>query len=382
MQETIRVPVALDDPISNRLLIVIQIVLAVLIGLGFIAIGVGGGSWILGGIASGALVFYLYRAFYNNQAEPNRNFRKIGQMLVGLTVGFAIAHSNLTALSLQLPTFILLALFLLSSGGAIGYVYSQLERTDLLTGLLCTVPGNIGVMASIAADYGKKASLVSLVQLIRFTTVTLVIPLMAHVTTQHNVGDVVSALVHDVSIFNSTYLLLLALVLAIAALAVQLGSRIKLPVAAFFGSIIVGILFNLSLDSLHILPSASFNLPSFLNVIGQVLLGITIGEYWGMNPHLKRRSLAYTIVPVVLTCLAGFISAGLAMLLTDWDWLTCLLVTAPGGSPEMILIALTLNHDVEIVTAGHLIRLIAINLALPLVISLACKFERQAQSTI
>lgn len=382
MQETIRVPVALDDPISNRLLIVIQIVLAVLIGLGFIAIGVGGGSWILGGIASGALVFYLYRAFYNNQAEPNRNFRKIGQMLVGLTVGFAIAHSNLTALSLQLPTFILLALFLLSSGGAIGYVYSQLEKTDLLTGLLCTVPGNIGVMASIAADYGKKASLVSLVQLIRFTTVTLVIPLMAHVTTQHNVGDVVSALVHDVSIFNSTYLLLLALVLAIAALAVQLGSRIKLPVAAFFGSIIVGILFNLSLDSLHILPSASFNLPSFLNVIGQVLLGITIGEYWGMNPHLKRRSLAYTIVPVVLTCLAGFISAGLAMLLTDWDWLTCLLVTAPGGSPEMILIALTLNHDVEIVTAGHLIRLIAINLALPLVISLACKFERQAQSSI
>jgi hypothetical protein len=382
VQETIRVPVALDDPISNRLLIVIQIVLAVLIGLGFIAIGVGGGSWILGGIASGALVFYLYRAFYNNQAEPNRNFRKIGQMLVGLTVGFAIAHSNLTALSLQLPTFILLALFLLSSGGAIGYVYSQLEKTDLLTGLLCTVPGNIGVMASIAADYGKKASLVSLVQLIRFTTVTLVIPLMAHVTTQHNVGDVVSALVHDVSIFNSTYLLLLALVLAIAALAVQLGSRIKLPVAAFFGSIIVGILFNLSLDSLHILPSASFNLPSFLNVIGQVLLGITIGEYWGMNPHLKRRSLAYTIVPVVLTCLAGFISAGLAMLLTDWDWLTCLLVTAPGGSPEMILIALTLNHDVEIVTAGHLIRLIAINLALPLVISLACKFERQAQSSI
>jgi uncharacterized protein len=56
----------------------------------------------------------------------------------------------------------------------------------------------------------------------------------------------------------------------------------------------------------------------------------------------------------------------LASSLTNWDWLTCLLVTAPGGSAEMILVALSLNHNVEIVTAGHLIRLLAINCSLPL----------------
>jgi uncharacterized membrane protein AbrB (regulator of aidB expression) len=59
------------------------------------------------------------------------------------------------------------------------------------------------------------------------------------------------------------------------------------------------------------------------------------------------------------------LSAAIAKLSTNWDWLTCLLVAAPGGSPEMILIALTLNHNVEIVTLGHLIRLLTINLALP-----------------
>lgn len=43
----------------------------------------------------------------------------------------------------------------------------------------------------------------------------------------------------------------------------------------------------------------------------------------------------------------------------------------------MIWIALSLNHDVEIVTAGHLIRLVAINAALPGIIMLGQYFERR-----
>jgi uncharacterized protein len=361
--------------VSNALFISVQLGLAVAIGFGLVAVGAGGGSWILGGIAAGAIAFFVYRTFYNPQIEPNRTFRKLGQTLVGLTVGSAIAHSNFTTLSLQIPTFMVLAFFLLSSGGAIGYIYARLQKTDVLTALLATVPGNIGVMSSIAADYGKNASLVSLVQLIRFTAVTLLIPLLANVSIQHGVRDVIAALVRDSAMINATYLWLLGLVLAIASLAIFLGGRIKLPVAAFFCSILVGVAFNLGLDTLHVLPSSSFQLPTFLNLMGQVLLGITIGEYWGMNPHLEKRAIAYTIVPVVLICLAGFVSAGLAMLLTSWDWLTCLLVTAPGGSPEMILIALTANRDVEIVTTGHLVRLVAINLFLPVLVSLSSKLK-------
>lgn len=67
-----------------------------------------------------------------------------------------------------------------------------------------------------------------------------------------------------------------------------------------------------------------------------------------------------------MTIGAGLIAAAIARLLTSWDWLTCILVTAPGGAPEMILVALALEHNVEIVTAGHLVRLLAINGSLPL----------------
>jgi len=125
------------------------------------------------------------------------------------------------------------------------------------------------------------------------------------------------------------------------------------------------------------IATADFSLPPLFNLVGQILLGITIGEYWGMNPNLSRATVARATVPVMITFVAGLLLAGIARLVTSWDWLTCLLVTAPGGSPEMIWIALSLNHDVEIVTAGHLLRLVAINALLPAMIVIGQYFEQR-----
>jgi uncharacterized membrane protein AbrB (regulator of aidB expression) len=76
-----------------------------------------------------------------------------------------------------------------------------------------------------------------------------------------------------------------------------------------------------------------------------------------------------------MTLSGGLVVAFVAKFITHWDWLTCLLVSVPGGSPEMIWIALTLNHHVEIITAGHLIRLITINMMLPLMILAASHLD-------
>ncbi|NEQ24998.1 MAG: AbrB family transcriptional regulator, partial [Microcoleus sp. SIO2G3] len=88
-----------------------------------------------------------------------------------------------------------------------------------------------------------------------------------------------------------------------------------------------------------------------------------------------------TSIPVALTFLAGFTAAGITMYFTHWDWLTCLLMAAPGGSPEMILIALVLNHNVETITAAHLVRLMAINVYLPVLIWALEKYGRESKET-
>ena len=367
--------------ISNYSLVGIELILGFLLSFVFTQIGAGAGSAILSGIAAGALVAYFYRIVYKIQIKPNTNVRKIGQVLVGLTIGVSIAHSNLVNIFFKLPILTFTALLLLLSSILIGYIYSHIAKVDLLSAMLAVVPGNIGIMASIAADYGKNVSLVSLVQLIRFTGIILIIPIITNVSTPRDINLIISSLSKDLSQFNLKYLLLLTLVLAITAVAARIGSKLKVPAAYLFCSILVGVAFNYLLIQLPFSPPFNFNIPPLVNLIGQTLLGITIGEYWGINPNLERRTIALMSIPVALTFLAGFTAAGITMYFTHWDWLTCLLMAAPGGSPEMILIALVLNHNVETITAAHLIRLMAINVYLPVLIWALEKYGRESKET-
>jgi membrane AbrB-like protein len=361
-----------------------EVLLAGLIGLALMALGLSGGAWILGGVGAGALVFYGDRTWFHRPALPNKTLRKMGQVLIGLAIGFSIRQSTLSSLSAQIPVLLLLGLTLLASGGLIGYFYSRLEKVDLLTGVLATTPGNIGVMASIAADYSKNTAFVSLVQLLRFTTIIFVIPLVARVPHTTDLSSTLSALLPNAHWLTLGNLLELAAVLAAAILAAQLGTRLKIPVATFFCPILVGLGFEplgvagWFADWVAGLPSgaeSSFSLPPLLKVVGQILLGTTIGEYWANSPRITLNTLARAVVPVTLTFSAGLLTAAIAKALTPWDWLTCLLIAAPGGSPEMIWIAVSLQHDVELVTASHLVRLLVINLSLPGLIWLTCALD-------
>ncbi|MGA7937342.1 MAG: AbrB family transcriptional regulator [Kovacikia sp.] len=360
---------------SPFFLISLELIVALIVGLGLISVGAAGGAWILGGIVAGAIVFYSCRSLTPQPLQPHRNSRKVGQALIGLMIGLSVQQGHLTGLSWQLPVFIAIALFLLVNGGIIGFLYSRLEKIDLLTATLATTPGSIGIMVSIAADYEKNAALVSLVQLIRFTTIILVVPLIAHVAYFPNIWDTLHALTEDLGFFNPTYLLLLFVILSATYLAVYWGGKLKIPVATFFCPIIVGVIVASLLIYLPSKTPIHFSFPPALRVLGQILLGTTIGEYWGMNPHLGRATFARALVPVILMFFAGGLAATFAKLFIHADWLTCLLLAAPGGSPEMIWISLTLNHNVEIVTAGHLVRLLTLNLALPGLVSLVCYLD-------
>ena len=346
-------------------ILALQLLLTLPIGFGLATLHIGGTAWILSGVVAGVLVLQVYRLWLQTIVLPNAVVRKVGQTLVGMMIGFAIANSDLAGVATHLPIFALLTLLLLLSGGAIGYLFAYLSKINLLTAMLATVPGGISIMSSIAADYQCDVPLVSLVQGIRITSVVILIPFVARAIA----GDTSSA------IAPQTWLSLdlagwgwLIVAIALASLGAVLATRLKVPSPPFFGSLLAGIAFNPTLTLVmgsSLLGEFNFHPPSFINVLGQSLLGITIGEYWGNKPTIQKRSIAAAFLSVGLTIAAALLASLVALQLTQWDWLTCLLVTAPGGAAEMILVALTLNHSVETVTAGHLVRLIAINTLLP-----------------
>ncbi|NEP00960.1 MAG: AbrB family transcriptional regulator [Symploca sp. SIO2E9] len=363
--------------VKKLLIVALEILLALPFGLVFIKLGLTGVAWIFGGILSGALVFETHYFFYQNYFNQNKTARKIGQALLGLAIGFSIADANLAVASSRLHIFIFLTLFMLLSGSIIGYIYSRLSRTNLLNAMLATVPGGVLTMSSIAADYGRNVSLVALVQLIRVTTVILIIPLIAGASVAQ-VSNRTAPSIGDYWInSNPSYLLLLSLVIILAFGGVRITKMLKMPAPPFFGTLIIGISFNYLVSWFPFLPNIDFIPPLSMSLIGQILLGITVGEYWGGQKNLDQQTIRYAFIPVVMTILTGFIAAVIAMFVTPWDWLTCMLLTAPGGSTEMILVALALNHNAEIVTVAHVVRLIALNLSLPLWVFLFQYFDQR-----
>ena len=375
-------PVVIKQQLFTKQLIVLvlEMLLALPLGLLLAKFQIGRIAWIFGGIAAGTLVLQGCRIFYQYSPKANRTARKVGMALVGLTVGASNAHMNLASVASGIPIFIFLTLFLLLSGGCIGYIYSRLSKTNLLTAMLATVPGGVGIMAAIAADYNKNVSLVALVQAIRVTCVVVLIPFIAKTSSNYYPPTlpISSALLN----LDPSQLELLLLILLITGLVVYPAILFKIPAGDFFGALLIGIGFNPLLHWLPFVGDISFSPPPIINLLGQMLLGITIGEYWGDKPNFTKRTIAYALMSVGMTLVAGAIAAILAMQFTSWDWLTCLLVTAPGGSAEMILVSLALNHNVEIVTTGHLVRLIAINSSLPLWVFLFRRLDKQLSEPV
>ena len=120
--------------------------------------------------------------------------------------------------------------------------------------------------------------------------------------------------------------------------------------------------------------------PQAISLIGQILLGVTVGEAWSSRVGITGKNVTHAFISVVMTIASGFFAAIIATLFTSWDWITCMLMTAPGGSTEMILVALALNHNPEIVTLAHSVRLMALNLSLPLWIFLFQHWEKRTNS--
>lgn len=352
-------------PWQRLFAITLELLLALPLGLVLTQLGMGGMARFLGGMVAGAAVIQGFRVLTQVIVPPNRITRKIGQALVGLVIGFAIADANFAEIATKLPIFCFLALLLLAGGSGIGYLYARVSQTNLMTSMLATAPGGVTLMPSIAADYNKNVALVSFVQIIRLTSVISLVPLLARWLDDSDAG-VLAAMAPQLTLtLDPLSLSLLLLALLLTLVVTQLGTRLKIPVAPFFAAILVGGLFNPLLQGLPWLGAVEFHLPASVNFIGQILLGISIGEYWGNKPVVSQSAVKSTWLSVGLTLMLGLVTAAIALVITPWDWLTCLLLTAPGGAPEMILVALTLDHNVEVVTAGHLVRLVAINLSLP-----------------
>lgn len=353
---------------QRGLVILGELGVALALGVGLASLGLRGVSWMFAGIVAGVALPWLLHSWQGVAQRPLPQVRALGQMLVGVAVASTVSSTDWGALQRLIPGFLGLTFLTLSQCLGIGLLYARWSGTNRLAAILATMPGIAAVITSLAADYTREVSRVAVVQVLRLTTIILLVPFFARWVAGRPAVTPPSPWMTGLGEAHWASWGLLAGALAVGGLGAWGAQRLRWPAGAFVGALGGTLLWTWGLAWLR--PAVHWVCPPVVQMLGQVLLGTVIGEYWALEPVLEWSVLLQALIPVGLTVTAGLGTAWVAWVLTPWDWLTCWLVTVPGGATEMVLVALALDQDVDLVTAGHLLRLVVLNTAIPLGLSL------------
>ena len=316
--------------------------------------------WVLTGLAVGWAVTAGFRRVSDLQA-PDAKTRQFGQVLVGVALGPVLAAQSMDDALRYLPLLLGAVVVVLASSVLVARAYSRICCVDRLTAGLATLPGGIGIMASVAAETGGAPALVALVQGARVAVVVSAIP--AVIVLGGGAAATASELPQVVPDTAAGYAVWAALVAA-AFLAAGISRRLGVPVASLLGPMALGLVVALTVRWVSA-DAGSLELPYLHVAVGQALLGITVGEYLAQDSHTTRRAALGGLSSVLATVATSAVVAVALHALTPWSLLTCMLMTAPGGAPEMIVLAAATPSELHLVVIAQMARQIAVNALMP-----------------
>jgi uncharacterized protein len=158
-------------------------------------------------------------------------------------------------------------------------------------------------------------------------------------------------------------LLTLLLIFVLGYIGYRIFSFLHIP-----GGAVTGALVMLAIITSQGAQWAEF--PSYITTFFQVIIGVMIGCRFQREQISTMKSLLVpgilsSVWMIVISLAVGFLLTNL----TGIDLGTALYGSVPGGLFEMGLIALTFNLSVPIVTLLQFVRILSINISLPLIVS-------------
>ncbi|HJE57271.1 MAG TPA: AbrB family transcriptional regulator [Nocardiopsis listeri] len=328
--------------------------------------------WVISGIAAGWSVCRSMR-WAGRRAEPSHRVRTLGQAMVGAALGPALAVQDFAGTAAHLPAVFLGLLLILVGSVIIARLYARWTGTDRLTAGLATLPGGLAIMPSVAVEHGRPPTLIAMIQASRLTVVICAVPLLAPFLGEVNEAPVTELLHLPTGIGGWVFWIVL---LVLAPLAAMAGRRLRVPVPALLGPMFAAIVFTVALRVGGV-DVAFLQVPFLQEVVGQVFLGLTVGEYLAQRARHSARQILGGLLGVAGTFVLALVLAAVMTPLTPWSFMTCLLVVAPGGAPEMVVVAAAVDADLHVVVLAQTVRQVAVNALMPFWIWL---FDREPPS--
>lgn len=218
---------------------------------------------LIGAIAGAALLSALGVGYVPRQAKT------VSQLVAGIFIGCSASRDDLRQLRDFYKPVLVVTVSLLLLNLVIGTALYAISYGDLLTCLICAVPGGISDVTLIAVDLGTDPSKVLVIHFFRLVVGVVVFPLLVNRFTPPAAPSAVETAAVQAKRTPKRNAAGIALITAASAAASYGGTRLGIPSAVILCSLTASF-------ALH-LAGVSVSIPQWVRRAAQVLSGAYIG---------------------------------------------------------------------------------------------------------
>ena len=303
----------------------------------------------------GAMIFTTGAALSGAPVRGSRRIRTIFIPVLGIMLGSSFTPETLGQVSSWVPSVVTMLLFVVIVVAAVGVFLHKAMGFGPVSAYFSATPGGLATMVVIGGEMGGDERRIGLTHSIRIMLTVLIIPFYFRIFEGYVPGGLepLGSLV-DLSLQD-------AAILASCMLGYPLFKVLRLPSAQILGPMILSAI-------IHMTGLTTAKPPVEIVNVAQLVIGTGIGARF-VGVSVMR------LYPVMVAATGGTIFmvgfaavAALALeALTGLPFAAIWLAFAPGGVAEMTLISLALGVDVAFVSTHHLVRVVFMVIAAPVI---------------
>jgi membrane AbrB-like protein len=313
----------------------------------------------------GAMVATTVAALSGRKLEVPFALRALMFPVLGVMLGATFTPDLLDQIASWPVTLGALALYLPVTVGLLYLYFRFLVKFDRPTAYFCAVPGGFSEMVVVGAEMGADVRSIGLVHASRILLTVLIVPLAFASVGQGGTTIPGESLLG----VNGPDMMVL---LAAAVVGYVVGGWLRLPAYRMVGPLIASAV-------VHVAGFSTSTPPFELVALAQVVVGAYVGaRFTGIAIGVVIRTLTISVgaTAIMLTLMVAFVA--ILEHLVDIEFAALILAFAPGGFPEMSLIALAIGTETAFVATHHFVRVLVLVFSAPLVFR-AMGLDRKGQ---
>lgn len=305
--------------------------------------------------------------------------RTVAQITAGAFIGCSVSKADMKNLPrIVKPLAILITGYLVLNLAA-GFLLYGISQMDLLTSLMCCVPGGMSDMPIIAADLGAKVPYVAVLQFVRMAVGVGCFPLIiAKVAKTRETTAVPASPVPSAAAAAGSAPApvekakapaqdkgpgVILLTVVVGSVFGFLGKETGIPAGTILFSTVSVLIFKLVWGRAFI--------PRWLKMVAQVLTGCYIGCCFGRQELADLRFLIVPAIVLLLIYLANcFFMGWLLPRVTHLNLAEAMLIATPAGASDMALISSDVGVDSPDVCFIQILRMIIVVVFFPNIVNL------------